>query len=146
MRLVHLVTVAALGLVLVAADDKTDDAKKDKEKLAGKWTVVSSTLDGKEQDKSEDNSLTFDGDALTIHFKGKEHKATFKIDPEKKPKQIDVTPTDGDEKDKVLKGIYSLEKEDLKICIAHGEGKDRPTEFESKEDSQILLIVLKKAK
>jgi uncharacterized protein (TIGR03067 family) len=146
MRVLQLILVAALGLVFVAADDKKDDGKKDKEKLAGTWTVVSMTLGGKENDKAKDGTMTFEGDTLTIKFDDKEHKATVKIDPEKKPKQIDVTPTDGPEKDKVLKGIYSLDKEELKLCVAHESGAERPTEFESKENSQILLIVLKKGK
>jgi uncharacterized protein (TIGR03067 family) len=147
MRLLQVLTVAALGLVLVAADDKKDDAKKDKEKLAGKWTIVSVTHDGKEDDKAkEEGTATFEGDELTIHLGGKDHKGTFKIDPDKKPKEIDITPGDGPEKDKVLQGIYSLDKDELKICITHDSAGSRPTELESKEGSKTLLIVFKKAK
>ena len=82
---------------------------------------------------------------MHIQGKDKEHKGTFKLDASKKPKQIDITPTDGDEKDKVIHGIYSLEKDELKICIARGD-KERPTEFESKEGSGHMLVTLKRAK
>jgi uncharacterized protein (TIGR03067 family) len=131
--------------LLVAADDKKEDAKKDKEKLTGTWTVVSATQSGKEAENAKDGTVVFEGDNITATVDGKEHKLTFKIDPDKKPKTIDLTPSDGPEKDKVHEGIYSLEKDELKICFAK-PGAERPKEFESKEGSEIMLIVLKKSK
>jgi uncharacterized protein (TIGR03067 family) len=84
--------------------------------------------------------------ARVVRFHETEHKGTIKLDTDKKPKQIDVTPADGPEKDKVLEGIYTLDKDELKICIAHQAGKERPKEFESKDGSQHLLITLKRDK
>jgi uncharacterized protein (TIGR03067 family) len=51
---------------------------------------------------------------MVIQLKDKEHKATFKLDQTKNPKEIDVTPSDGPEKDKVLQGVYSLTEDEPK--------------------------------
>lgn len=67
------------------------------------------------------------------------------LDPAKNPKEIDVTPGDGPEAGKVLKGVYSINKEELKICLAHS-GKDRPKTLEGKPDDGCFIVTLKRGK
>jgi uncharacterized protein (TIGR03067 family) len=57
-------------------------------------------------------------------------KGTSKIDPSKKPKTIDLTAAEGDSAGKTALGIYELEKDSRKVCIAK-PGDERPTEFAS---------------
>jgi len=71
--------------------------------------------------------------------------AKYKLDPAKKPKTIDVLPTDGLDKDKTIEGIYEIKGEELTVCVAK-PGSPRPTEFASKAGSGHVLFVLKKAK
>jgi uncharacterized protein (TIGR03067 family) len=139
------VSVALLLALVAGADEKKSDAKKDKDLLKGTWVISSMERGGKPNEKSIGDKVTFDGDSLIVQGKDEEHKGTYKLDATKKPKQIDVTPGDGPEKDKVLRGIYSLEKDELKICIAHDE-QERPTAFESKEGSEVSLVTLKRDK
>jgi uncharacterized protein (TIGR03067 family) len=138
--------VVAIGLLIAADDAEKDDTVKDKESLKGTWIVQSSERDGQADERSKDATVTFDGDSVTVMTKDKEQKATFTLDATKKPKTIDFTPSEESEKDKVVLGIYSLDKDELKVCFTSRPGDERPTEFSAKEGTGHHLIVLKRKK
>jgi uncharacterized protein (TIGR03067 family) len=146
----YIVTVLVAGLLL-AADVKKDDAKKDQEALQGTWRPVSSEQGGKDDtEQSKDYALVFDKDTFTVK-KGDEVmlKGTFKLDPSKKPKTIDMTITEGrrdDDKGKELHGIYELSKDGLRWCTSGPGVEGRPKEFATKEGTRDLLVTLKKDK
>ena len=139
-----LLAVLVVGLLLGADGDK-DAGKKGGDALKGTWKIVSAERDGKPQEKPVGDKVTFEGATLTIQGKEQDHKGTYKVDAGKKPKQIDITPGDGPQKDQVMEGIYSVEKDELKICIAK-PGSARPTDFMTKEGSESHLIILKRDK
>jgi uncharacterized protein (TIGR03067 family) len=141
----------ALLLSPVPAADK-DDAKKDQEALQGTWRPVSSEREGKDQgdDAKEHVLFIFEKDTFTVK-QGDQVllKGTFKLDPSKKPKAIDMTVTEGrrdDDKGKELHGIYELTKDGLKWCTAGPGGTDRPKEFSTRERINHMLVTLKKDK
>jgi uncharacterized protein (TIGR03067 family) len=134
------VFVLAAGLVVAAEDKKADDVTA---KLKGKWMVTGMEMDGKKapEDDFKGHYVTFDDKGNSTYFNGKEtHKGTFKVDTSKKPAELDITPTDGPEKDKPMKMIFQLDGDNLKI--AHGKDK-RPTAFDGKEGG---VLTLKRAK
>ena len=135
-----MLAVLVVGLLVAA-----DEGKKEGEKFSGTWTIESFTRDGKDNDDAKGEKVTFEGDRLTVETKNGEHKGTFKLYPDQKPKGIDFTPSDGPNEGKMHRGIYALEKGRLKICLAKPDG-DRPKEFESKEGSDLILVVLKREK
>ena len=145
-----LFTVLLVGLLL-GAEGKTDDAKKDQEALQGAWKVVSSEAGGKGQtEQFKDHLLVFEGDTFALK-KGNDVglKGTFKLDPSEKPRAIDMTIAEGGQegdKGKVLHGIYELSKGTLKWCTAEPGGTDRPKEFSTKEGINHMLVTLKKDK
>src|SRR5437764_585060 len=127
-----IVTVLVAGLLL-AADAKKDDAKKDREALQGTWRPVSSEQGGQDQtDEAKEHALVFDKDTFTVK-KGDEVmlKGTFTLDPSKKPKAIDMAITEGrgDNTGKELHGIYELGKDTLKWCTSEPGGETRPKAF-----------------
>ena len=146
----YLLTALVVSLLL-AAEDKKDEVKKDQEALQGSWKVVSSEAGGKDQtEQFKDHLLVFEGDTFALK-KGDEVglKGTFKLDPSKKPRAIDLTITEGGregEKGKVLHGIYEVGKDTLKWCTAEPGGTDRPKEFSTKEGINHMLVTLKKDK
>ncbi|MBI1917379.1 MAG: TIGR03067 domain-containing protein [Planctomycetes bacterium] len=128
--------VLAAGLL---APVPKDDATKDK--IEGTWVVVSATRNGKTNDEIKDDKVTFKDGKLTIKAKNKDETATYKVDPAKKPKEIDITHEGG----KTMQGIYVVEGDTLKVCFSKPDSP-RPTEFSAKEGSDCMLVVLKREK
>jgi uncharacterized protein (TIGR03067 family) len=137
-----------LSTGLLAADAPNDDAaKKEREKLAGTWKVISAERDGQPDSTSKDAVVTITADGkLRVKFKdGVESGGTYKIDPSKTPKAIDYTMNSGPNKGKQHEGIYVQEGDRLKIC-GSDSGKPRPKEFASETDSAQTLLVLTREK
>jgi uncharacterized protein (TIGR03067 family) len=118
------------------------DAKADLKKLTGTWSIVSAQKGGGELPANElkELRLIFNGDKLSARFGEKSKDGTFKIDPSKKPKQIDITLMD-----KTAEGIYRFKGDNLELCLSE-PGEPRPTEFKSAEGSKTFLFVLKREK
>jgi uncharacterized protein (TIGR03067 family) len=135
-----LIVALAVGLLVAAEKPKDEGAKKNP--LEGTWEVVTATSDGKDSENAKGDTLVFKGTKVTHKAKDGDHGGTIKIDAKKKT--LDFTPSEGEQKDMVFKGIYELKKNELKICIAF-PGADRPTDFTSAEGSKRILAVLKRA-
>jgi uncharacterized protein (TIGR03067 family) len=145
-----MLALLAAGL-LVAADKPADEAaQKERKKLAGVWQAEKSVQDGQEQPDAADHVLTFEGNSFAITRKGNVFvKGTFKVNPAKKPKEIDMEVQEspnGKQDGKTAKGIYELEGDQLKWCTAHPDKDSRPTEFASQPGSQRLFITFKREK
>jgi uncharacterized protein (TIGR03067 family) len=141
--------ILAVTLLLSASrSEARDDAKKEMAQLEGEWSMVAGEADGMAMPKamvSTGKRVAKDGET-TISMAGRLYfKAKFSIDPTKKPKTIDYEMTEGPTKGKTHLGNYELEGDTLKFCFA-APGKDRPTDFSSKEGSQQTLSVWKRAK
>ncbi len=117
-----------------------DDAKL----LQGTWTVVSAEApDGKDKELLE-AKLSIEGDVFILKNSKREEKINFRLDPDKNPKQIDFI---SERKKAVALGIYSLEGDTLKLCWGKtSETKDRPTEFATKANGDLIFLVLKRDK
>jgi uncharacterized protein (TIGR03067 family) len=148
MRLVPFVVFAAL-LSLAGPSLCADDAKKDLEELQGDWEVVEFIADGKPspEEVCKEIKIVFKGEKMQLSGPGEIgiREYSFKLDPSKKPKAIDVTALDGPFKDKSVPAIYELEGDELRFCMPNQETKDRPTEFKAAEGSKLGLFVLKRS-
>jgi uncharacterized protein (TIGR03067 family) len=121
-----------------------DDAVKDElAKFEGTWRHESMEIAGKAQDVSpfRETPLILKGQSFT---QGKA-QGTFKIDPTKTPKTIDMTFANGPAKGITLQGIYELDATTYKLCVA-GPDADRPKVFDSKPKDGGSVQVLKKVK
>jgi uncharacterized protein (TIGR03067 family) len=125
-----------------AAHAQDDAAKKELEKLQGKWKAEKFVIMGQEipADVLAKMGLTCKGSEL-IPSDNPNDPATIKLDPAVKPKTIDLT----EKNQKVSLGIYELDGDTLKLCFAE-PGTDRPKTFESPKDSKIAYVVLKREK
>jgi uncharacterized protein (TIGR03067 family) len=143
---------AALALLFtlgLAAAAGGDDTSKNLEQLAGAWTCVSATSDGKPVAEATVKQLrlavTKEGGYKTERGDEVLFDSTCQIDPDRSPKQIDLIGTEGENKGKAAQGIYVLDGDTLTICYTM-PGKERPKEFESKPGSAATLIVWKRGK
>lgn len=136
---------AALLAALTATAADKDAAKEELKKLQGTWQLESAETDGKKaaKEKTEKVRVVIKGSKHTVYFDDQPiaKDVTFAIDPSKKPKEV----TDTLAKDVQIKGIYELDGDTLKSCVAP-PGKDRPKEFSAKEGSGHTLRVFKRVK
>ena len=138
--------VAALTIGRAGAQD--DTAKKELKKLEGTWATVSIEAAGEkvtDKDKIKTRKLTTKGDKYTLNVGDESVQGTIEINPTKKPKTIDVKPDSGSNKGKTLLGIYELDGDNLKICLA-APGKERPTAFATAPENGQQLVVYKREK
>ncbi|MBX9582469.1 MAG: TIGR03067 domain-containing protein [Gemmataceae bacterium] len=135
----------ALGLT-AAADDKP--AKDDLARFTGTWTGVSVNQDGKDLPKptAEAYRLVVDGEKYTFTGEGGEVvEGTHKLDPAKKPKQIDAVRTKGPDKGEPMKGVYELDEDAFVVCFA-APGKDRPAELKPTGGPGLRVMAFKREK
>jgi uncharacterized protein (TIGR03067 family) len=149
MKRIALITAIAFGIALplpsiTIADDDPKDA------LQGVWVAKSMKADGKPAPKEAVKRMrfTFDGDKLLMRGNSKtddsEEEATYVVDAEPSPKHLDFTPPNADTP---VMAIYEIKGDELKVCIRHAKSSEgRPTKFESKPNSRLVLIVFKKQK
>jgi uncharacterized protein (TIGR03067 family) len=141
MRL-QLLVIFACALMVSAGRSEDKPAPSDKDKIQGTWLVVSAEQGGKplSPEDAKTLKLVFAGDKLTLQHNDQKVQGPFKLDPDKKPKEMDVEIAG-----KTCKAIYQLDGDTLKI--AHGEpGDPRPEEFRAKEGSHRQIMVLKRDK
>jgi uncharacterized protein (TIGR03067 family) len=120
-----------------------DAVQKEQEKLQGTWQVLRQEYDG-DDENFQDNKLVITADKITFKEKQGEKTWTYKLDPAKQPKTIDLT-TEVKGKTIQWTGIYQLNGDTLRICASE-KGKDRPTEFTCPKGSRLTLYVLKRVK
>jgi uncharacterized protein (TIGR03067 family) len=138
-------TIALFSMVLTVARAGEFD-ENDFDRMQGTWRVVSLTEKGKAVPAAETEVLEFviEKNTFTAFEKGKMVvKYEIKLDPTKKPKQIDFTYLVGDDKGKTEPGIYQFEKGQIKFVLDEDK-KGRPTVFEGKETEAYSVLVLKK--
>ena len=120
------------------------------ELLAGSWDILSITDDGEllgpdlVRAKFAQNGRIQVGTravAIVAPKSGERRLSAIRIDPAKAPSEIDVTT----QFDEVLKGIYRFNGDQLILCLAKGDGDDRPTVFEAPAGSNDFLFRLKMA-
>jgi uncharacterized protein (TIGR03067 family) len=118
------------------------------EMLAGSWQFVSIDDKGEklgprlvETRFARDGILTIADRRMTIvnPVTGEQRTATYRIDPSKTPRRIDLFTRD----DRILRGIYKFENDNLIICLQPVDGSDLPQDFSSPLGSDLILVRLK---
>lgn len=146
--MVCVLTAGLFTSVIVLAQDQKgpDDARQ----LQGVWQAVAIEANGEKQSIDQNDSLkvVFEGDQVyAVRPKGEDPRNTFKVNPAKSPKQIDLFPVDGPRKGQLVPGIYALENGKLKLCI-NIFGSDsglRPARFKTQDHDGVAYAVLERA-
>ncbi|HEY7309871.1 MAG TPA: TIGR03067 domain-containing protein [Gemmataceae bacterium] len=143
MRLRVTLLVAA-GLLLAADAPKATDH----DKIQGEWKITAEVQNGKETPaaRNEKVRIRFTADKMIVSEGDEKHAGAYKLDPDKKPSTITVTPDDGPKKGKKGVGIYQLSGDTLTICLTLKEGKDPPSDFTAKADSGRVMLTLERIK
>ena len=138
--------LVALTLVL-AFSSAVRSADKDGDSIEGTWRPATAEIGGKVflEEARKAMKLMVKDDQYTVTIGMKVDKGTVKVNGAGKPKQIDITGTDGPNKGKTFLAIFERDGDTLRICYDLS-GKARPTEFKSTEGSQLFLVTYKREK
>jgi len=147
------IVAIAVGVLLASHLPWGGGDDKEEKGLKGRWVSEKFVWAGRESEDGEQVTLVIGADSVSWQYAkttGKAAKTTgntysYKLDPSKKPPEIDLTITDGEFKGKTFPGIYQLDGDTLKLCRAQ-PGQERPTEFASKKGSDTIFLTLKRAK
>jgi uncharacterized protein (TIGR03067 family) len=153
MKAMSILILTICAIMVTDGFGKDDPPKGDLDNLKGTWLTVSLVNNGKtlvdEKNPPKEGPVTklvYEGDKWMVNVGGKTvASGIFKIDATKTPKEIDVMDSSGMKNDKTKLGIYVLDGDTYKFCLAPA-GKPRPTEFTSKEGSEHSLGISKREK
>ena len=125
---------------LLGSITRADDLKA----MEGKWKVEAAEAGGKalESEDMKELIVTITGDRYEVQVKDKTDRGSLKLDETQNPKLMDATDTEGEDAGKVIKAIYELKGDTLRVCY----GAERPKEFATKEDAAVLLITYRREK
>ena len=142
---VHACFALATGLLFAAGDSRTIGSDKDVENLQGIWVAVSLEAEGRKAPQEIIRGFKIFIKANRIIFTPDTDKreSSFKVDASKRPKEIVITPLDGPHKGHPQRGLYSFEKDRLKLCV-NNEKEQPPAEFVTRPADGLRLIVLKR--
>lgn len=147
--LAALVSVVLLS-GFIRADDpkKTPTAAEELQRFQGTWQLELWEEGGKALETAEfkKRSIFFGANIFLFRRDGKTLQAgMLQLDPGKSPTTANFSVREGEGKDDVMLGIYSLEGDTLKLCF-DPKGQTRPKDFKPDAKDGFTLIALKKPK
>jgi uncharacterized protein (TIGR03067 family) len=122
--------------------------------LQGTWVLCSLEANGQQVSLKEIQGgklvalarLVVKGDSYTFKLAEGTHAMVFRMEPETKPRAIDMTITHGPEKGKTYHGIYELSGDTFKICRHAEPDKPRPTAFVTGKGSGQIIVTWQREK
>lgn len=134
-------SAAVLALVSLAFTTTTtwaDDLKA----LAGTWKVAAVEVAGKQVDPEflQDLVVTVAGDQYTAKSSNRNEGGTIKLDETKTPRTMDVTKTEGFEAGRVIKAVYEIKDDTVRVCYDLDDS-GRPTEVATKDDGTKWFMI-----
>jgi uncharacterized protein (TIGR03067 family) len=111
-----------------------DAMTDDRQRLQGTWRQTGYERDGVKEPLDDEQGweprVTFTGDTFVVTLADGRTpiKGTYRLDPARQPKAMDLTDTFGADAGKTFLAIYSLDGDRLTFCAADA-GQERPAEF-----------------
>ena len=115
--------------------------------MEGKWKPESAEAGGKPIDVPQlrDLIITITGDRYEVQTNEGPDRGTLKLDEKTTPKTMDATDTEGQDAGKVIKAIYELKDDTMRVCYAINGG-ERPSTFTTAEGAPFLVVVYRREK
>jgi uncharacterized protein (TIGR03067 family) len=122
---------------------RPDAVAEEMEKLQGTWRQIAHERDGvadPPEERGWEPRVTFTGDTfvVTLADGSTPIKGTFKVDPTREPKALDLTDTFGADAGKTFLAIYALEGDRLIFCAADAS-QERPTAFRTQPGQDLRV-------
>jgi uncharacterized protein (TIGR03067 family) len=117
--------------------------KGDLKKLQGTWTMTGIEVEGSGMPFSG-SRVVLDGKKFTTIAMGGDYSGTVELDSAKSPKTLDLLFTSGPHKGAKSLGIYEIDDDTWRICLAFAGIERRPKEFATAPGSGLALETLKR--
>jgi uncharacterized protein (TIGR03067 family) len=144
------VIATTLGFLASAGVSRADDPAVVREmaELQGVWTLESMEVDGRKapDDQTRGWMLVIEGDQYNPGSGLVSVEYTYKLDPGRNPKAIDLIPHEGTYKGRTLRGVYALKGDRLSLCRSRTPDGERPAGFGTRPDSGLVVSVWKRRK
>ena len=136
----------ALAMALACFSTAANAGGKD-EGIDGTWIPSEAELGGKKfpDEVRKSIKLVIADGKYTVTVGKAVDKGTAKLNTSAKPKELDITGTEGPNKGKKIMAIYERDGDTLRVCYDLS-GKGRPKEFKSEADTQLFLVTYKREK
>src|SRR5262249_26683745 len=123
------------------SDGSSSSSTKESTTFDGTWLPATAEIAGQPFPEELRKAMKLDikGDKYTVTVGDNVDKGSFKVDNSAKPKTMDIKGTDGPNKDQTLLAIWELDGDTMRICYDLA-GKNRPSEFKTKPDTQLFLV------
>jgi len=140
----------APGRVEPPAGKHGDDpaVRDDMAQLAGTWTLESMEVDGRKasDDQMRGWLLIIEGDRYNPGSGQLSMEYTYRVDPSRHPKAIDLIPHEGPYRGRTLRGVYLLRENRLTICRVRFPEGERPAGFGTRPESGLVSSTWKRQK
>jgi uncharacterized protein (TIGR03067 family) len=125
------------------ATSRPEAVAEEMEKFQGTWRQIAHERDGvadQPEERGWEPRVTFSGDTFVVRLADGSTliKGTFKVDPTREPKALDLTDPFGADPGKTCLAIDALEGDRLIFCAADA-GQERPTEFRTQPGQDLLV-------
>lgn len=120
MKVANTFGLVTLGLMLTGNTWADDADQKERELLAGTWSVVSIEVNGQEPMSESVKNFEFVFTTAKVTRKNGdmiESETGYRLNLGKIPKWIDFTDLSGKERDKTFAAIYELNNDTMKFCF-----------------------------
>ena len=127
--------------------DAKDGDTNDGDALQGTWLPSMAELAGTifPDEVRKTIKLVIKDDKYTVTVGDVVDQGTVKVNPAAKPKELDITGTDGPNAGRTILAIYELDGDTLRVCYDLS-GKGRPTELKTAEGTQLYLVTYEREK
>jgi uncharacterized protein (TIGR03067 family) len=143
-----MIFVISLTLFLSCTTENNPKIKIDAEKLQGLWQLVDGEVRGLEYSKKDMDKVRVLFKDNTFIYIPDEEIYTFKLDPTKTPKTIDLVLTHGPAKGKKFPSIYAFKEDKLWLCFPLARKYDaeikRPAGFEANQSDRSIFMILER--
>jgi uncharacterized protein (TIGR03067 family) len=125
------------------AKSRPDAVAEEMARFQGTWRQIAHERDGVTDPPEEcgwEPRVTFSGDTfvVTLADGSTPIKGTYKVDPTRQPKALDLTDTFGADAGKTFLAIYAFEGDRFIFCAADA-GQGRPTEFRTRPGQDLRI-------
>jgi uncharacterized protein (TIGR03067 family) len=133
----------------VDGDGKQGDAVRDEQqRFQGIWKLESMEVEGRKTSSDQIRGwlLVIEGDQYNPGSGQLSVEYSYRLNPARNPKAIDLIPHDGIYRGRTLRGIYALQNDRLTICRARFPDGERPAGFSTHPESGWVTTVWKRQK